>query len=950
MLINRTGYICLSLILFLIAILACDRNVYDIKSPGDNAILLQDTIDSVYQSYEKYRNDTTILQIELEKNTRKNSKIQLLVLHDKLGEIHLSNYHFNSAIESYHKYFKLSEELNDSLQILTALNRLASVYKKTCLLNDAINYYFRALKLSDNLEDTHAGILKEKANTYYEIGDIYSMFGYFDEALVYFKKSYRYGETLDDKKGLADNRLGIGLVFQEKKLYDSARINYNKAIDLNIEANSKSGISLSFLRLGNLRVEQEFYQEALIYLNSAYQTLTNTSDKLNLMEICFALGDANIKLMNYAEAEKYLSEGVTIAKQINLPSYLETAYSKLSTLYDAQNKTDIAAQNLILAHHYSHLINRNAIRADLFNSYVEYESEKKSQQILKLKSEYDSKSSRQKTIIIITIIVIIILIILFLTYYQLSRWKKQKDKSLLEIVKLKSDLYTKITHEFKTPITIIIGLVEKLKRTINDDKPTHNQIDLEIIERQSENLLFLVNEILSVSKIQSGTNIQLTHGNIVEYLRYLHSCYTDFVETKKITYLFRSSSDKIIMNYSMEQIRVIVNNLLTNSIKHCTKGNKIILTVREENNRKCVIEVIDDGEGIAAKDLPHIFKTFYQGESDQLEQLGTGIGLAYTKQVVENLNGKISVRSTPGKETVFTVEIPIVSNAHPSENESLHEITYASERFEEKKSEIEEKKENSTKTSILIAEDNRDMIFYLTTILKDDYNLVVARDRKEALTFAKEKSPDIIITDLMMPKMDGNELCTHLKSSDITNHIPIIVLTAKTSAEERIQSIRSGADAYLTKPFIEEELKAKIGQLLNSRKELRARYSQIVLDKQNTPLELADNSNFEFLQKVTDIIYRELKNSGFFPHGLASEMNISTSQLNQKIKAISGLNTTSYILTVRLNRAKKLLATSQKPIGEIAMDCGFSDFAYFSKSFKKEFGITPSKFQRIPHP
>lgn len=948
MLTNRTGYICLSLILFLIAIVACGRNVHDKKSLSDSTILLQDNIDSIYKSYEKYSNDTTILQAELEKNIHQNDKIQQLVLHKRLGEIHLGNYNFKSSIKNHHEYFKLSEELNDSLQTLTALNRLAFVYKKACLLNNAINFYFKALKLSDNLGDSPACVLKEKVNTYYEIGDIYSMFGYFDEALMYFKESYRYGESLEDKKSLADNRLGIGFVFQEKKLYDSARISYNKAIDLNIEANSESGIALSFLRLGNLRIEQEFYQEAIIYLNSAYQTLSNSSDKLNFMEICFALGDANIKLMNYAEAERYLSEGVEVAKQINLPYYLETAYSKFSALYDAQNKTDIAAQNLILAHRHSNLMNRNAIRADLFNSYIEYENEKKTNQILKLKSEYESKNNRQRTIITFSIIVITLLILAFLIYYQLLLRKTQKDKLLVETVKLKSDLYTKITHELKTPITIIIGMIKKLKETINEEKSTYSQVDLEILERQSENLLFLVNEILSVSKIRSNDNIHRVNENIVDYLRYLHSCYADFVKTKKITYLFQSSSDKIIMNYSKEQIRVIVNNLLTNSIKHCTEGNKILLTVKEANNKKCIIEVIDDGTGIEAKDIPHIFETFYQGESVRPEQPGAGIGLAHTKQVVESLNGKIFVRSTPGKETVFTVEIPMENSAHPSETEPLHQISYVPEHHDEKQTKTEEKEEESKKISILIVEDNLDMIFYLTSILKNEYDIITARDGKEALSLANEESPDIIITDLIMPRMDGAELCTHLKSSDLTNHIPIIVLTAKASDEERIQSISSGADAYLTKPFIEEELKAKINQLFNSRKELVERYSQIVLDKQNIPLDLTDNSNLEFLQKVTDIIHRELKNNDFFPHGLADEMKISSSHLNKKIKAISGLNTTSYILLVRLNRAKKLLATSQKPIGEIALDCGFNDFSYFSKSFKKEFGITPSKFQRLP--
>ena len=503
MLIKRSAYICLFFILFLTVAFSCDKNRFVAEIPSNHTSSLQDSINIIRQSIEKLRNDTTLLKAELEKNIAQNNKIHQLVPHNKLGETHLNNYHFRSAVENHRRYLTLSEELNDPLQILTALNKLAYDYKKAYWLNDAINYYFRALKFSDNLEDTHADILKQKADTYYGIGNIYSMFGYHDEAMTYFEKSYRYGETLNDKKNLADNRLGMGIVFQEKRLYDSARINYNKAIDLNIEANSKSGIALSFLRLGNLRVKQEIYQQALIYLTSAYETLRNTSDKLNWMEVCFALGDANIKLMNYTEAEKYLSEGLELAKDINLSYYLETAYSKLSALYDEQNKPELAAQNLVLAHRYSTLRNVSGLQAELFNSYVNYENERNTQQISEMKSEYDSKSNRLKVIIIITILIIILLISMSLARFQLAVRKKERDKALIEMVKLKSDFYMKITHEFKTPISIIVGLVEKLRKTINEGKSAHNLIDLDIIGRQSENLLFLVNEILTISKIQS---------------------------------------------------------------------------------------------------------------------------------------------------------------------------------------------------------------------------------------------------------------------------------------------------------------------------------------------------------------------------------------------------------------------------------------------------------------
>lgn len=951
--IRNSAYAILFLIMLLSSTLSCHKKDMDARNSftDNRSSSFQDSISAINQSIAKIKNDTSLLQTSLQNSLSLNDKISQLVLYQSLGDLYLKNLHFTNAIKNHREYLKISEELADSFQIIKALNLLAIDYRKACEMDDAIRYYFQARKAAANIQNTDNFIIKEKAVSLNGIGRIYSLLNYPDEALNSYRESSQYAKTINDKEILADNLMGIGIAYQEKDMYDSARIYLNKSADSFIEINSKTGLGLTFLCFGNLSAKQGNYQEAIIFLNNAYNTLKATSDKLNWMEICFTIGNTYKKLSQYDESEKYLNEGLEIAKQLNLPFYLRNAYENLSELYYLQNKPVLAQQYHVISHSFDSLISRNETQTALFNAYADYEKTESVKQIVGIQTKFDAKTSQQRIIIIASIMIIILLIIIFLIHNRYSRMKKQKERSLVEMVKLKSDFYTNVTHEFKTPISIIIGLVEKLKKTINEGKSAHNQIDLDIIGRQSENLLFLVNEILTVSKIQADNNIHWVNGNIVDYLRYLHSCYTDFAETKKITYLFHSSTDGIIMDYSREQIRLIVNNLLTNSLKHCTEGNKILLIIREDKSRKmCIIEVVDSGEGISPKDLPHIFQTYFQGESDKREQIGSGIGLPFTKQVIESLDGKIYVRSVPFKETVFTVEIPITNNRHQTtNNQSTDEIVHVPRQYQDNDLELEDEKEDSKKPLILIVEDNRDMIFYLTSVLQDEYNIVVALDGRQAIDFADEKMPDLIISDLMIPLVDGNELCNLMKSSVLTSHIPIIVLTAKSSDEDRIKSIKAGADAYMTKPFIEEELKAKIAQLLVSRKKIREKYSQLILDTQNTSSELPNDSNFEFLQKVTDIIYREMKNVEFFPQGLASEMFVSLSQLNRKIKSISGLNTTNYILMVRLNRAKKILTTSQKPIGEIAMDCGFSDFAYFSKTFKKEFGITPSKFQRMPH-
>ena len=931
---------------FTILLTSCKADNQSDVSHQNSFTAVLDSVEQIRVTLNRINSDTTLLHMFLNENEAENNKIYQLAVYEKLGNIYLSNYDFTNAIDNHKKYLDVSESINDTLQILKALNLLAGDYLQTRQMSDAITHYFRAYKLFRNLTSDHHAVLKEKAATLRGIGELYAMQGYADVALNYYRESQLYSEKLNDKRYVADNLLGIGSVYQAQEMFDSAQVSFDKAINLNIELNSRSGLALSFLSMGNLSSNQANFPEAHIHLNSAHETIKNSSDKLNWMKICFALADNNIKLNNYSDAEKQLLEGLQLAKEIKLPAYLENSYTHLSELYRLQNKTDLANHYHNLQNNYAKMMNKDRITNDLLNAQIKFDKEKNIQEVAGLKTEFYAQNQRQKIVIIATIVFIVLLIVAFLIHFHLALIRKRNNESLTQLEKMKSDFYMKITHEFRTPITIIRGLAEKLKTTVKEDQKIRNIIDLEIISRQSENLLFLVNEVLSVSKIKSENKILWINDNIVNCLKYLHHSFSDFAQSKKILYFFHSSSDTIFMDYSKEHIRLIINNLLSNSIKHCNEGNKILLIVREDKlQKKCIIEIIDNGDGISEKDLPHIFKTLYKGESEKDQLTGSGIGLAFTKQLVESLGGTISAKSIPHRKTVFTIELPVKNDYRTVENNTNENISY----LPTGNTNMEyNDKEDAKKPLILIAEDNRDMSFYLVSMLRDDYNLIVSHDGKEALSIANEKKPDLVISDLLMPETNGKQLCAQLKSSVATNHIPVIILTAKTLASERIETINAGADAFLTKPFIEEELKAKINQLLKSRREIREKYNQVILDSTNNADELKNELNFEFLQKVTDIIYREIKNNDFFPQGLASEMCISSSQLNRKVKSISGLNTSNYVLTVRLNRAKKLLTTSQKPIGEIAMDCGFGDFAYFSKTFKKEFGITPSKFQRMP--
>jgi two-component system sensor histidine kinase ChiS len=263
---------------------------------------------------------------------------------------------------------------------------------------------------------------------------------------------------------------------------------------------------------------------------------------------------------------------------------------------------------------------------------------------------------------------------------------------------------------------------------------------------------------------------------------------------------------------------------------------------------------------------------------------------------------------------------------------------------------LSKKQDLKDKPIVLIIEDNRDMNYYLTTILKDKYNVIIEANSEKGIITAKNKIPDIIVSDVSLPGMECYRSCKEIKNSHITSHIPIILLTVSDSKEERVKSIKSGADAFLVKPVYEAELTAVIDRLLSTRRQIKDKYSPIKqLNTQGVVYDKGNEANIEFINRVIDLIYKDITNTENIIDNIASEVCLSPSQLNRKIKAITGMTTSNFVLKTRLNRAKKLLTVTQKPIGDIAMECGFNDFAYFSRSFKKEFGMTPTTFQRLPH-
>lgn len=544
------------------------------------------------------------------------------------------------------------------------------------------------------------------------------------------------------------------------------------------------------------------------------------------------------------------------------------------------------------------------------------------------------------------IYVLLLLGIIYSIYhYQLSRALSRKETSRLkELDRIKSLLYTNITHEFRTPLTVIKGITDEMIENLKPEEQSHFSDKLEMIERNSDKLLHLVQQMLDMSKIEDGKmKLKLIRDNIVSYLQYVLESFQSMADAKQVKLVFYHETDLIVMDYDQDKIFVITSNLLLNAIKFTSSGGKVIFHVKMETKdekNQLIIKVQDSGIGISNEHLDHIFDRFYQiDNSMSSKNEGTGIGLALTKELVELMKGEIFVKSTVGKRTEFRVSIPITNNVPLQKSKPIVHIE------ERKLSTIEVVNEtgNENLPLALIVEDNTDVAKYIILCLTAKYRIKWAPDGNEGVKAAIEAIPDIIILDVMMPGKNGFEVCDILKKEELTSHIPIILLTAKATDNDRIEGLSHGADAYLTKPFNKKELFVRLEQLIKIRRALHKKFSKVEI---NLTRQLKLTGEEYFLKKVISIIEQNLDNPELSAVILAENLNMSESQLYRKLKALSDRSTSVFIRGIRLSAAKRMLETSQLNISEIAYQSGFNDPAWFSRSFKEEFGISPSTFRK----
>jgi len=805
------------------------------------------------------------------------------------GNIHYEKVEDNEALKNYLKIDSICVKNKiKSPSYVSALSNIANVILYSSTDQDTSNwkkseaYIKRAHLISKQIKDSYG-----ENNCLEQIGILFLKRKKFGKALQYYKDAVKIAEKSNNISKISSGYWGVaGLYFELKKL-DSSEFYFKKRIQVLENRNANSELAIAYSGLGSFYNRTHKYNLAIQYNEKAISYFNKYSSSRKSQY----LGTLNGLSNSYAGNKEFKKAFEILSKVYDLNDSLTTVKNREASL-------DLEAK---------------------------YQTEKKEQEIQLL-----SEQSQKQKIIYLSLLAILLAGGAFIFYGY--RNKIKTAQKLNELNELKSRFFANISHEFRTPLTLIKSPVQSLQNEIHD---VDQKKKLNLIDKNSDRMLELVNQLLELSKIDSG-NLKLIfkEGSISAFLNSIIEPFE--YQAKENNIAFKYSIEKNNNNHYFDKdvIEKIVTNLVSNAFKYSIEKEKISFTSSIENTQLQLV-VSNTGTQLKKQELPELFQRFYQKNENQK---GFGIGLALVKELVELYQGNIETK-IENNTLFFTVTLPLEIQNSNALIVSNQDQIISSESKTDSESEL---------PLLLIVDDNPEIRAVLNDIFKTTYIVLVAEDGEKALKLARKEIPDCIISDVMMPKMNGFEFTKNIKSNELTSFIPVILLTAKTSEDAHLEGIQSTADAFLTKPFNNEIIKATVNQLIAERKKLQERYSQELVLR---PVDIVINSVDEkFLEKIQDILNAELSNSEFSTDDFATAVGMSRMQLHRKLKTLLGVSATEFLRSERLKTAVELLKKGNGNISEIAYSVGFNDVSYFSKCFKETYNCTPTEFVDSSNP
>jgi signal transduction histidine kinase/DNA-binding response OmpR family regulator len=874
---------------------------------------------------------------------------------------------YDTVLHYANKTLKLCQHYinpNEIKQYLTSLERIGAVYNNTGNFSKAIHYFSEILKIIKNISNAVEFIkYREVATTYLAI--FYENIENYEMAIKQFELLFEFIEknNINSDKITSIPYLYTSRFYRKKGDIKTAYDFAIKAKQVATKNNRKHRVAMAYLELAQLNYERQKNEVANSFLEKSFLLLNETEYVRILTKYYFLKAkiaeqnnDLSGKIYNARKAYQLLNKNAISQKHLSVYKLLHSIYKEED---DFKKAHDMLEQIMITERK---LFNNEQLRKSAL-----LEIKRRDQDI-----ELVEGNSKVKSKIILGIILLLILGFFVTIYIYKDRKKKiklaqeidRKNKQLKQLDTLKSNFFSNITHELQTPLTLISGPLEQVLKEHNCSLDTTVKAKLQMVSKNTKSLKVLVNDILDLSKLKD--NKLTLNQQIIALYTFLNSLlqkFTPLAKQKKIDYQFCIESlenyDAIIDRKKLEKI---VNNLVLNAIKYTPINEKISVLVNLEDEN-LIFSVKDTGIGISQTDMPYIFNRFFQG-SDNSESLegGFGIGLSLVKELVALMNGTITVESELSKGSNFTVKIPL-ENVHKKtaithEDVLMLDMETIADEFT---SYINNISQTIQKHTILIVEDHQEMQQYIGSILHNKCHLVIATNGQEALKKLQTTAVDLIISDVMMPAMDGFTLLETLKESETYREIPVIMLTALSDISYKLKALTIGVDDYLTKPFVADELLARIYNLLQ-RYQRKKDFKKKDLDEnegvlespimnlnisteKNETIETYKLADMELITKITQIIEQNIENRNFKLNNLSEKVYLSERQLRRKIRLMTGLSPKKLQQEIQLMKARNLFEEgAYENITAVAISVGMENVTRFSKMYIERFGKHPATY------
>lgn len=836
-----------------------------------------------------------------------------------IGDVFWRKGELKKAQEYQEKNIAFSESIDNLDGIASSYNTLGNINNDIGEFTKAMEYYTLAAEMFRKI-----GNQRKTSIALTNVGVIHQKLENYEKAILYYLASDSIFRELKFHRGNAFIASRLSTVYKNMKQYERSLSYSEKALESFEKLGGRSDIAEIKHNMGNLYWEQGKYSEALPYYLEARAINLDIGDSMAVAMNSQSVGGTYFELGDSDNALNYLNEALTIAKIKGAKLTIMDSYETLSAVYSDQQNFKNAYENLsqfIKLRDSLYTIEKRDLASEI---EAKYQNEAQ-QRTIELQEVTIAKRQNERNGLIIIAIIILIILALIINQYRI---KQKTNRQLRELDQIKSTFFENISHEFRTPLSLILA---PIKDRMNQPLTEEDEQLFQTVVKNAENLDDLIKQLLDLAKIEKGKyDLQSEPVEASGLCKVIAASYESLAAVKKITFDVKVPAEERWFQLDIDLVKKICNNLLSNAFKFTPSEGHVRFEI--EYDSMLMITVSDTGPGIPKKEKERIFDRFYQVEGPHAT--GTGIGLALTKELVEAAGGNIELDSDSGKGTSFKISLPIktaesgrvadaeiISELKSSENEYLQ--TFSDE-----------------KQNLLIIEDNEDLRSYLQEIFMDEFNVQTAINGKEGIEVAKESIPDLIISDIMMEEMDGLEVCESLKSNLETDHIPIVLLTARADQQTKLEGLKLGADAYVLKPFESVELKAICINLINQREKLRVKFAQTFINENERT-----TTSHPFTDKCLSIIKDHLSNESLSVDDFAREVGMSRMQVHRKLKAMTGFSTTAFIRHSRLIEAKALLESGE-PVSQVAYAVGFSSLAYFSKTFKEEFGIVPSQVSK----